>query len=49
MQLALQLKSLSFLGVSDKESVSRIKELQSVHGEHWTDEWLKERTGGHAA
>lgn len=45
MQLALQRKSLSFLGVSDKDSVSRIKELQSSHGEAWTDAWLNERGG----
>ena len=45
MQLALQRKSLSFLGVSDKDSVSRIKELQSSHGDAWTDAWLNERGG----
>lgn len=49
MQLALQRKSLCFLGVSDKEGISRINELQSVHGAHWTEAWLQERIGGHAA
>ena len=48
VQLALQRNSLCFLGVSDKESISRIKELQSIHGAGWTDAWLNER-GGMAA
>lgn len=43
VQLALQKKTLAFVGVSDKESIARIKVLQEVHKESWPQEWLKER------
>jgi type IV secretion system protein VirB4 len=43
IQLALQRKALAFVGVSDKENIERIKELQSVHEAKWIDIWLNER------
>ncbi len=47
IQLALQRKTLAFVGVSDKESIERIKELQANHGPSWTNAWLDEHRGGH--
>ncbi len=46
IQLALQRKALAFVGVSDKESVERIKGLQLIHGPAWQNAWLRYRTGG---
>lgn len=43
VQLALGKKALAFVGASSKENIARIKELQSRHGNEWTDFWLKER------
>ncbi|KAF0234914.1 VirB4 family type IV secretion/conjugal transfer ATPase [Fundidesulfovibrio putealis] len=43
VQLGLQKKALAFVGVSDKESIARIKVLQETHKESWPQEWLKER------
>lgn len=43
VQLALDKKALSFVGVSSKENISRIKELQILHDEAWPEYWLKER------
>ncbi len=43
VQLALQKQTLAFVGVSDRESVSRIKELHATHGRDWVAIWLKEK------
>lgn len=43
IQLALQRKSLAFLGASDKESLKRIDELIEEYGDNWPEHWLKER------
>jgi len=43
IQLALQKKTLAFVGVSDKDSMSRIKELCSLHGQDWPWFWLQEK------
>ncbi|MDQ7830659.1 MAG: conjugal transfer protein TrbE [Desulfovibrionaceae bacterium] len=43
IQLALQKETLAFVGVSDPDSISRIKELEVSHGETWQMEWLRER------
>lgn len=42
-ELALGPLALSFVGVSDKEDVAFIKQLEAKHGEDWVDEWLKSR------
>lgn len=43
ISLALGKTALAFVGASDKDSISRIKELENIHGQHWPNEWLKER------
>jgi type IV secretion system protein VirB4 len=44
VQLALGPKSLAFVGASDKESVARIKQLETEYGpDAWVDAWLEER------
>ncbi len=43
VQLALGQKTLAFIGASDKESIKRIKHLQSEN-ENWQDLWLAEKT-----
>ena len=35
--------ALSFVGVSDKEQLSRIRELAARYGDEWPYQWLKER------
>ncbi|WP_165178199.1 DUF87 domain-containing protein, partial [Desulfovibrio sp. ZJ369] len=42
-QLGLGPVALSFTGVSDKESIARIKALKSQYGKEWPWIWLKER------
>ena len=42
-QLGLGPVTLAFTGVSDKESLARIKELQAEHGKEWPNVWLHER------
>lgn len=45
IQLKLQKKALAFVGASDAESVSRIKELEKLYGDGlWQTEWLIERS-----
>ena len=39
--LALGPLALAFVGVSDKESIATIQELEARHGSLWVDEWLK--------
>ena len=43
IQLALGPKTLAFVGASDKESVSRIKEIYEEHGTEGYKVWLQER------
>lgn len=43
IQLALQKKGLAFVGASDRDSISRIKELSSLHGQDWPRFWLQEK------
>ena len=43
VQLTLGPRSLAFVGASDKESVSRIKQLEKECGDGWVDVWLEER------
>ena len=44
VNLALGPVTLAFIGVSDKESIARVKELEGMYGpDKWQDEWLKER------
>ncbi len=42
-ELALGPLALSFAGVSGKETVAVIKQLEAKYGEGWVDEWLKSR------
>ncbi|MBN8647542.1 MAG: transporter, partial [Caulobacterales bacterium] len=35
--------ALSFVGVSDKEQLSRVRELSQRYGDDWPYQWLKER------
>jgi len=39
--LALGPVALAFTGVSDKESIARIRELIDLHGDRWPIEWLR--------
>ncbi len=41
--LALGPLALAFVGVSDKDSVAVIRQLEQKHGECWVGEWLKAR------
>lgn len=43
VQLALGRKTLAFVGASDKESLTRIRELKAEHGPEWLSYWLAER------
>lgn len=43
VELALGPLALSFVGVSDKDAVAGIKELERRHGERWVKEWLRNR------
>ncbi|MFA9394095.1 MAG: conjugal transfer protein TrbE [Halodesulfovibrio sp.] len=43
INLALDKVALSFVGASDKESLARIKKLESKHGADWPGIWMKER------
>jgi type IV secretion system protein VirB4 len=43
ISLALGKTALAFVGASDKESIARIKKLESEHGTNWPSEWMKER------
>ena len=43
ISLALGSVALSFVGVSDKESIARIKELERTHNDNWPALWLKEQ------
>lgn len=42
-QLGLGPVALSFVGVSDKDSIARIRTLRTQHGAEWPRIWLKER------
>lgn len=42
-QLGLGPVALSFVGVSDKESLARIRELKKLYGPAWPQHWLGER------
>ena len=43
VQLALGPRTLSFVGVSDKESLHRVKELAAQYGQEWPAVWLQGR------
>lgn len=44
VQLALGRATLAFVGASDKESLTRIRELSAEYGpDGWQEQWLKER------
>lgn len=43
VQLALGVKTLAFVGASDRESIARLTELMQQHPETWRDMWLRER------
>jgi type IV secretion system protein VirB4 len=43
VQLALGRKTLAFVGVSDKDSIARIRTLTVEHGRNWPAIWLNER------
>ena len=42
-QLGLGPVALSFVGVSDKDSIARIRTLRTQHGAEWPRIWLRER------
>ncbi|WP_299681338.1 conjugal transfer protein TrbE [uncultured Roseobacter sp.] len=41
--MQLGAKTLSFVGASDPDSISRVRELHAKHGDDWTTHWLRER------
>ena len=43
VELALGPLALAFVGVSDKDAVASIKELERRHGNGWVQEWLRNR------
>jgi type IV secretion system protein VirB4 len=43
--LALGPVALSFVGSSDKDSLARIRRLESQYGDKWPGVWVRERTG----
>ncbi len=42
-QLGLSPLELAFVGVSGKEDVKRVQELNALHGPKWPQEWLREK------
>lgn len=42
-ELALGPLALAFVGATDKESIAVIKNLKEKHGDHWPDEWLRNK------
>lgn len=42
MQLALQRKTLAFVGVSDKDNIATIKDLQQKYEDQWVENWLQQ-------
>lgn len=42
-QLALGPVALSFVAVSDPESLARVRALDAQHGDRWPEHWLRER------
>lgn len=49
VQLALQKAELAFVGISDKENISRIKELKREYGTDWPRVWVAEQNQRRAA
>ncbi|QAZ66109.1 TraG/VirB4 family ATPase [Solidesulfovibrio carbinolicus] len=49
IQLALQTTELAFVGISDKENISRIKELKIQYGADWPRVWVAEQNQRRAA
>ena len=49
IQLALQKTELAFVGISDKENISRIKELKKEFGAGWPSVWVAEQRQKRAA
>lgn len=49
IQLALQTTELAFVGISDKENISRIKELKIKYGADWPRIWVAEQNQIRAA
>ncbi len=49
IQLALQKAELAFVGISDKENISRIKELKREYGADWPQVWVAEQSQRRAA
>jgi len=49
IQLALQKAELAFVGISDKENISRIKELKREYGTDWPRVWVSEQNQRRAA
>ena len=43
VQLALEPKTLAFVGASDRDSINRLQELMAEYPDTWRDEWLRER------
>jgi type IV secretion system protein VirB4 len=41
--LALGRLALAFVGSTDKESIAEIQKLETLHGEAWVHEWLKNK------
>ncbi|WP_299865908.1 hypothetical protein [uncultured Roseobacter sp.] len=41
--MQLGAKTLSVIGASDPDSISRVRELHAKHGNEWTTQWLRER------
>lgn len=46
-ELALGPVALAFVGVSDKESQARIRDLYANFGQQWPNQWLKEKGVAH--
>ncbi len=43
INLALGPMALAFVGAADKESIARIRVLETEHGQKWPEAWLRER------
>jgi type IV secretion system protein VirB4 len=43
--LALGPIALAFVGSTDKDSLTRIRKLESIHGDKWPNIWVNEKTG----
>ena len=48
INLSLGKTALMFTGISTKDDLARVRDLQQRHGDSWTTHWMAERNASHA-